>query len=249
MKHVLSRSFWFVLAVLPALAQAQIQNNSRPVTQWGISAGLNHYKEPELMQLKGHELGLSGRIHNLSAMPHVHLEGDVFLGVQSYSSTKTGTMDDVGNVETRWRAMVPIFFNASPRKGLYAGIGIHTLWNDLRGTSSTGNGGYVRDARQLWVPIRWVGNFWEVETGVLAYGQHTSKLSQAQTNPPGNDVVNTQKRGAYLQGQLNIQLNSHQGLSPYVRYTGLANSDVVDNAYEPASQRWQLGVIWQFNSR
>ncbi len=73
--------------------------------------------------------------------------------------------------------------------------------------------------------------------------------SQANTNPPRSDVVNTQKQGAYLQGKLNIQLNTQHALSPYVRYTGLGDSDMVDNAYEPASQRWQLGVVWQFKSR
>ena len=244
-----TRTLWLVLALLPCLAHAQNRPSHPPVIQWGISAGMNHYKEPGLMQLQGPEVGLSLRAYELPNLPKLQLEGDVFLGVQRYNSTRTGSMDGVGNIETRWRAMVPVFANTSAQKGWYAGLGVHTLWNDLRGTSSTGNGGYERIARQLWVPVRYVGNFWEVETGVLAYGRHTSRLSQANTNPPRSDVVNTQKQGAYLQGKLNIQLNTQHVLSPYVRYTGLGDSDMVDNAYEPASQRWQLGVVWQFKSR
>jgi hypothetical protein len=84
---------------------------------------------------------------------------------------------------------------------------------------------------------------------VLVYGRHTSKLSQANTTPPSQDVVNSQKKGGYLQSKLNIQLDGRNALSPYVRYTGLADSDVVNNAYEPASKRWQAGVTWQFTTR
>ena len=247
MNITFSHSLGLLLATLPFFAQAQVQapSNTHPVIQWGISAGVNQYKEPGLMQLQGPELGLHGRAYNLSGMPKVQLEGDIFLGMQHYSSTKTGSMDGVHNIETRWRAMVPVYANTPNQRGLYAGLGVHTLWNDLRGSSSTGNGGYERIARQLWLPVRWAGGFWEVETGVLVYGRHTSKLSQANTNPPSNDVVNTQKRGGYLQGKLNLQMNAQHMLSPYIRNTGLGDSNVVDNAYEPASRRWQAGVTWQ----
>ena len=245
MKRTSSQTLWLTLATLSCLAQAQAQTNTRPMTQWGLSAGVNHYREPGLMQLQGPEVGLHASVYNLPSMPKLHLEGEAFLGMQRYSSTNTGSMDGVHNIETRWRAMLPVFANTPNQQGLYAGVGLHTLWNDLRGNSSTGSGGYERITRQLWLPVRWVGNFWEIETGVLVYGRHTSKLSQANTNPPSSDVVNTQKRGGYLQGKLNIQMNAQHALSPYVRYTGLGDSDVVNNAYEPASKRWQIGITWQ----
>jgi hypothetical protein len=143
---------------------------------------------------------------------------------------------------------MPVYANTTNQRGLFAGLGIHTLWNDLRGRSTKGNGGYERNAKQLWLPVRWVGNFWEIEGGVLIYGQHTSKHSQANTTPPSLDVVNTQKKGAYVQGKLNVQLDARHALSPYVRYTGLGDSDKVDGAYEPASNRWQAGVTWQFTT-
>lgn len=247
MNYTPSCSLWLLLSALPffAHAQAQVQSNAQPVVQWGVSAGVNHYKEPGLMKLQGPELGLHASAYNFSGIQKIHFEGDVFLGMQRYSSTNTGSMDGVHNIETRWRAMMPVFANTPNPQGLYAGVAVHTLWNDLRGSSSTGNGGYERIARQLWLPVRWVGNFWEIEAGALVYGRHTSKLSQANTNPPRSDVVNTQKHGGYLQGKLSIQMNAQHTLSPYLRYTNLADSDVVNNAYEPASKRWQTGITWQ----
>jgi hypothetical protein len=234
------------LLTLPCAVYAQTPQS--PVLQWGIGAGINQYKEPGLMELQGPELGLHARAYNMAPIPQLHLEADVFLGQQRYTSTKTGSMSGVHNIETRWRALMPVFANTPNQHGLYAGLGIHTLWNDLRGTSSTGSGGYERSATQLWLPVRWVSNFWELEAGVLVYGHHTSKLSQANTSPPSSDVVNTQKKGAYLQSKVNVQMDVHHSLSPYLRFTGLGDSNIVSNAYEPASKRWQAGVTWQFTT-
>lgn len=235
------------LITLPVISVAQ--SNPKPSLQWGVGTGINHYKEPGFMQLKGQELGLHARAYNLARLPQLHLEGDLFFGQQDYSSEGTGTMNGVHNVESRWRALMPIYANTPNQQGLYAGLGIHTLWNDLRGISTTGNGGYERRAQQLWLPVRWVSNFWEVEGGVLVYGKHTSMLSQANTTPPSTDVVNTQKKGVYVQGKLNVQLDARHALSPYVRYTGLSDSDKVSGAYEPASNRWQAGVTWELTTR
>jgi hypothetical protein len=233
--------------VLPVISVAQ--SNPKPILQWGVGTGINHYKEPGFMQLKGQEVGLHARAYNFARLPQLHLEGDLFFGQQDYSSEGTGTMNGVHNVESRWRALMPIHANTPKQHGLYAGLGIHTLWNDLRGISTTGNGGYERRAQQLWLPVRWVSNFWEVEGGVLVYGKHTSMLSQVNTTPPSNDVVNTQKKGVYVQGKLNVQLDARHALSPYVRYTGLSDSDKVSGAYEPASNRWQAGVTWELTTR
>ena len=238
-----------LLPLLFALPNAVIaQPHSKPVLQWGVGAGINHYKEPGSMQLKDQEIGLHARAYNFARLPQLQLEGDALFGQQDYTSNRTGSMNGVHNIETRWRGLMPVYANTPKQRGLYAGLGIHTLWNDLRGTTSTGSGGYQRTATQLWFPVRWVGNFWEAEGGVLVYGKHTSRLSQANTTPPLTDVVNTQKQGAYLQGKLNVQLDARHALSPYVRYTGLGDSDKVRGAYEPASHRWQMGVTWQLTT-
>jgi len=221
-------------------------------TQLGLSAGVNRYEEHGLMQLQGPEVGLHARITGWQAMPQTSLEADVLLGNQRYTSEKSGSMDGVTNVETRWRGLVPIFGNTSAQAGFFSGLAIHTLWNDLRGRTSIGAGGYERSATQLWLPVRWAsGDVWELDAGLLIYGRHSSKLSQAKTTY--SDIVNTQHRGQYAQVSMKVPSSNGNGsLKPFVRYTHLADSNevVMGGEYwiEPESQRWQIGAVWEFNA-
>jgi len=215
----------------------------------GFSVGMNRYLEPGLMQLQGPELGLHTQITDWSFFPSLQLEGDFLLGEQRYTSPISGRINGVANLETRWRALVPLFGAASPKVGFSSGLAAHTLWNDLRGQSSTGSIGYERGALQLWLPIRWVMNeAWTLDAGALISGRHISKLSQVR--PTYSDVVNTQRRGFYA--QVNTKFHSPQGvLKPFVRYTHLSDSDATamgGNLWiEPRSHRWQMGVLWTFD--
>lgn len=241
---------------------AQALEPSGTQVLWGVSGGMNHYKEPDLMQLKGPEVGLHSRITRWAGMPNAQFEGDILLGKQKYTSVSSGSMNGVTNFETRWRALVPVFSDTPTNEGLFAGLALHTLWNDLRGTSTFNGqtfGGYERSARQLWLPLRWSsGDMWEVDGGLLIYGRHTSKLSDV--NARNDDVTNTQRRGQYAQVSMNLKQSSGYTLTPFVRYTRLADSNIVPNReydsrtnsivtvnrYEPASQRWQIGAVWEF---
>lgn len=225
--------------------------DTTPVT-WGVSAGMNQYKEPDIMQLKGPEIGLHARTSQWPHMPSAHFEADVLLGRQNYTSKNSGSMNGATNLEARWRAMVPLFSDAAPHEGLFAGLALHTLWNDLRGTS-TYNGqtyaGYQRSARQLWLPVRWSsGDVWEIDGGLLIYGRHTSLLSEVSRNY--KDITNTQRRGQYAQVSMTVPLNQGDRIKPFVRYTHLADSNTVEmggkNWIEPESNRWQIGAIWEF---
>lgn len=216
---------------------------------WSASAGLNHYAESQ-MQLRGPELGLHVKTGPLDKGMGLFAEGDVFIGQQNYSSNGTGTMSHVTNVETRWRGLGLIVPGVNAQEGLYAGLALHTLWNDLRGRSSTGNTGYEREAVQLWLPVRWVSNeAWQIETGLLLKGRHTSRLSQSSSSY--QDVHNQQRHGTYAQVSWNYTLDAGNLISPYVRYTHLASSDYVimnnQNWYEPASKRWQVGLTWHWD--
>ncbi|WP_310626885.1 hypothetical protein [Limnohabitans sp.] len=221
-------------------------------THIGFSAGVNRYQEPGLMQLLGAEMGLHPRITGWHAMPQAQLEGDVFLGKQRYTSTESGSINGVTNIETRWRGLLPLFGSTSPQVGFSSGVAVHTLWNDLRGRSSTGAGGYERSAVQLWLPVRWAsGDVWELDAGLLMYGRHSSKLSEASKGY--DDIVNTQHRGQYAQVSMKVPSSNGDGsLKPFVRYTHLADSNeaVMGGKYwvEPESQRWQIGAVWEFNT-
>jgi hypothetical protein len=222
--------------------------------RWGVSGGMNDYKEPGLMQLKGPEMGLHSRITNWADMPKAQFEGDILLGQQKYTSVSSGNMSGVTNLETRWRALTPVFSDTPTNEGFFAGLALHTLWNDLRGTT-TFNGvtysGYQRSATQLWLPVRWAsGDGLEIDAGLLIYGRHTSKLSEVNTSY--KDIVNIQRRGQYAQVAMNVALNNGDSLKPFVRYTHLADSNTVAMGgkywIEPESQRWQIGAIWEFSA-
>jgi hypothetical protein len=233
------------------VANACSQDISEPVRiHWGASGGINQYKEPGLMQLKGAELGLYARVTRWADMPSAQLEGDIFLGQQKYTSQSSVSMNGVTNLETRWRALWPVMPDI--QEGLSAGLALHTLWNDLRGTTTfqgTTYGGYQRSASQLWLPMRWhIDDMWELDAGLLIFGRHTSKLSEVNTSY--QDIVNTQHRGQYAQVAMNVALSNGESLKPFVRYTHLADSNTVAMGgkywIEPESHRWQIGMVWEF---
>lgn len=225
--------------------------HAQSAVTWGVSAGMNKYTEAN-MKLVGPEIGLHARAVNVFPNTNWELEGDVLLGRQNYTSTSTGSMRNVGNVETRWRVMGEI----APNTGWRTGLAVHTLWNDLQGiaTNSTGQtfSGYQRTARQVWLPVRWEpGGAATFEVGTLITGKHTSALSQA--DPVAyTDITNKQKRGTYLQASVALGLPNGDRLSPFVCLTHLSTSDVVamggKNWTEPNNRRLQTGVIWQFVS-
>jgi hypothetical protein len=247
--------FISLLAITAAtLSGAQTVEPTSPHIQWGVSGGMNDYKEPGLMRLKGPEVGLHARFTNWAEMPHAHWEGDLLLGKQKYTSVSSGSMTGVTNLETRWRALVPVFSDAPTQEGFFTGLALHTLWNDLRGTSTFNGetyGGYQRSAAQLWLPLRWASaDGLEVDAGLLIYGRHTSKLSDV--NRSYGDIVNTQRRGQYAQVAMTVALGNGDSIKPFVRYTHLADSNTVamggKNWLEPESQRWQVGAVWEFSA-
>ena len=231
---------------------------------WGMSGGVNHYEEPNLMQLKGPELGIHMRVNHWANMPTAQFEADVLLGKQKYTSAGSGSMNGVTNLETRWRALVPLFGDTPTESGWLTGLALHTLWNDLRGTTTfqgTTYGGYQREAAQLWLPLRWnSGGMWEVDAGLLIYGRHTSKLSEVGSSY--SDAVNTQRNGQYAQLAMKIKLHDGDLVKPFIRYTHLGDSNTVIvrgpqnncpnslcTATEPMSNRWQIGAVWEFSAR
>jgi hypothetical protein len=256
--------FISLIAITAAtLSGAQTVEPSSPHIQWGVSGGMNDYKEPGLMRLKGPELGLHARFTNWAEMPQAQWEGDLLLGKQKYTSVSSGSMTGVTNLETRWRALVPVFSNTPTNEGLFTGLALHTLWNDLRGTSTFNGetyGGYQRSAAQLWLPVRWAsGDGLEIDAGLLIYGRHTSKLSDV--GPSYSDAHNTQRHGQYAQLSIQLKINDGEVIKPFIRYTHLGNSDTVlvrgprsecstgyCSATEPMSQRLQMGVVWEFNA-
>jgi len=201
------------------------------------------------MQLQGPEMG----VHVTRTWSSIQWEGDALLGQQKYTSRDSGSMTGISNLETRWRGFVSLADDIPAHSDFLAGLAIHTLWNDLRGTTTFNQNtyaGYERSAVQLWLPMRWSRpGMWDLDAGLLIYGRHISKLSQV--NSHYSDLVNTQHAGQYVQATFHWACADGDTLKPLIRYThlGKSNSVVMHGSTwaEPASQRWQIGVIWEFN--
>jgi hypothetical protein len=213
---------------------------------WQLSAGWQDYSEAQ-MNLKGPELGLHWQSRRLGTYT---LEADAHLGLQNYSSAASGQLDQVPNVDTRWRAL-----RASTGQAQWQyGLALHTHANFLRGTTSLGFGGYDRLSTQVWLPVRWQSlgdQRWVIDAGWLLWGEHVSRLSQ--TDSTLQDVTNTQRKGAYF--QISQKRHTNRGeLEPYARWTWVDDSDVqmmtlagqTRGAYEPQNHRLQLGMKWRF---
>ena len=225
------------------MAQAQTEQT---LGGWQLSAGWQDYSEPQ-MNLKGPELGLHWQSRRLGAYT---LEADAHVGLQNYSSSDSGRLDQVPNVDTRWRALRAL--TAQPQ--WQVGLALHTHANFLRGTTSLGFGGYDRLSTQVWLPVRWQSlgdQRWAIDAGWLLWGEHVSRLSQVNTSL--QDVTNTQRKGAYF--QISQKRHTSRGeLEPYARWTWVDDSDVqevtvsgqIRGAYEPRHNRLQVGLKWRF---
>lgn len=199
------------------------------------------------MVLKGPELGLYWQSHGAQAYT---LEADALLGLQKYSSDQTGSLNQIPNIDTRWRVL-----KTWPEQSQWQfGLAIHTHMNFLRGITSLGYGGYERISGQIWLPLRWRTEGqqpWVLDAGYLLWGEHLSRLSQ--TNATLQDVRNVQRKGAYLQASTTLETGRGQ-LQPYLRLTWVGDSDVQSvilageerGAYEPQNRRLQLGLKWRF---
>ena len=251
-------SRWIYIGLLsPVLAMAQTA--PAPLGTWSYSLGAQRYAEPA-MQLVGPEIGLHWHSTPLPRAGQAQLEVDALFGRQKYSSDKSGTLNNVPNIETRWRILWPM--NIKPN--ISYGLALHTHFNDLQGKTSTGHGGYERQSLQLWLPFRWTDNSvqdWSalgpvkslrLDAGVLLFGQHVSKLSQANASTY-IDITNTQHTGVYFQTKADYSTAS--GIySPFIRWTWVDNSNKVnglragqENFYEPINRRLQIGVEWRYS--
>ncbi len=235
-----------LLSVSLALAVGAAQAQAADSNDWRLSLGYQHYSE-SAMRLQGPELGLHWRRPLSSGL---QLEAEGLMGVQHYSSDRTGSLNNVFNLDTRWRVLQPL--GALP--AFSYGLALHTHFNNLRGVTTTGYGGYDRISTQIWLPVRWsisAEQPWALDAGALLWGQHVSRLSQVGSG--NSDVTNVQRSGFYLQGSTTVD-SSYGAFTPYVRWAWVDNSDekvvqlsgLRQRVYEPRNNRVDVGLQWRF---
>jgi hypothetical protein len=151
----------FVMAITTGWAQAQeISLRTESGAEIGLQMSTYGYNEyvagNAFMSTKGQKLGLVGTItvalEDALTNWYVSLDGRYADGKVDYegSGAKSGLTDTLSD----YRVLVGRDFEFDDfLLSLYAGAGVRTLYNDLRGTTSAGNVGYRRDSTYVYLPL------------------------------------------------------------------------------------------------
>lgn len=196
----------------------------------GVQALDYQYKEPGVMSNKGSKFGLTAGF--AKRLDGWNLSGEARIATGNVNYNGSGTMS--GKPDRLWEfRLVAGEDYAFENFGLtpYAGVGYRTLFNDLRGFSSTGMRGYRRYSEYLYIPIGLTHRFQtgddarlstSLEFDYLAYGNQKSALSDTQVGL--NDPVNKQRKGYGLRLSSTYEA-PNWSLGVFYNYWNIRDSD------------------------
>ena len=222
-------------------------------TREGLEMGLQfstyEYEEPGFAKLEGERLGLTAAYAFTGDEGlFSRIEGRFSFGELDYEGS--GTKSDNPDQLYELRAVVGRDFRDGGKVwSPYVGLGIRYLYNDVRGTTSTGARGYRRESRYWYVPIGVtvripMGSTWvfapQLEFDAFANGSQTSYLSD--TGIPGlNDANNRQGHGEGARGQLAFETR-RWAFSVWFNYWNIEDSDISGGGLEPKNSTEEYGV-------
>ncbi len=205
MKTILAGAVPLLAISCAALAQTATAPNplaTRPGWELGAQAAHYKYLEPDFAKLSGNRVGIVAVGTAVSA-------AGVFSRFdfrESYGRLKyegSGTKDRVPDWILEARVVAGLdWVGGSVSLSPYLGLGYRYLYNDLRGYTSSGAGGYRRESNYIYAPVGLtarfhVGDRWILaptfEADVFTRGRQASKLSD--TGPGVMDATNEQKGG------------------------------------------------------
>lgn len=253
-----------IMLSLGALASGDVvaeehQSQAEAIVQKvGLSASSYKYTEDDVMSLKGPKFGLDYAI-KFALTSAWFLKGDARYarGKVDYQSNATGTSEGHTDWYFEWRLLSGYDFALGNHTiGPFTGVGYRYLYNDLRGTTSTGHIGYRRESRYLYLPLglahRWSFGASSSLTTTIEYdylieGRQTTELGDVYNGtatPLGTTFTsfeaakNDQKHGHGWRGSVMLQLGN-LAMGPYVGYWRLSNSETDDvYATDDAGNRW-----------
>ena len=236
------RKIYAMPVIIPVLlfANTAVAESSSLKTRTGNDIGLSvssyRYQEPGIMSLKGLKMGVDLHIVRVSEeRNNLIFSGELrsAFGTVDYDSVATGSASGEPDWYIEARGLAGKDWVTG--KGVlspYAGFGYRYLFNDGRGVSSTGYGGYRRESNYFYFPIGAIfrmalKNQARLE-GMLEYdqllaGTQISRLSDVQGY---SDATNDQSNGYGL--KLGIMYRRDKlAVGPYVDYWNIGESDVV----------------------
>jgi len=218
--------------------------------EFSSKLGFYEYKEPGYMKIDGPVLGLGAKYsHALGADDFFQIDASVMAGLLDYQGT--GSLDNTENFSTDIRALY--LKNHTLENGTvvtpYTGLGYRFLYNDLRGNTSTGAGGYRRLSHYVYLPVGILtyitdgyGNKIELngELGILIRGYQQSYLSDFYSNV--SDVKNEQKTGHNLRVSALYKFDSYS-IGPYYNRWSVGRSNIENGWVEPKNSTNEFGLM------
>lgn len=235
-----------------------------PRSRTSFDAGLQfsdyEYEEPDVMTTSGAKYGftVSGTAM-VAGNWFIKVDGRFAFGDVDYTSNGSGDKKDnddrlievrglIGGdlVSGRW-VIVPYF-----------GLGYRNLYNDLRGTTTTGAVGYRRDSNYLYLPLGIEPRYQMTpnsrlsmvfEYDPLIRGWQHSYLTDAGLGDP--DITNRQKSGYGLRGEIMYHYRRFSA-GPYFNYWDIDDSELSEcDAFglcyvEPKNTTTEFGIQARF---
>lgn len=251
-----------VVSILGAAASALVgaQTGGPLATPRGFEAGVQlsgyRYTEPEIdVRIDGGQVG--GRFaytFGITRSMFGRVDARLAYGELDYSGSGTAEAQPNSIFEVRNVFGRDHYVAEGLMLTPYVGIGYRSLYNDLRGASSTGAVGYRRYSRYLYLPIGVSARFnaedqWVVaptlEYDYFIRGKQETKLSD--TGISGlPDVENTQHKGVGYRASLMFE-NGHLSFGPWIHVWRIEDSDVVrisptEGVFEPQNETREAGV-------
>lgn len=221
--------------------------------QVGLQAASYEYDEPDLARLDGERLGVSAAYTFVGAgRLHARIEARYSYAELDY--TGSGTLDGVPDYLVEARLLAGRDYRTGALAwSPYLGLGLRHLYNDLRGTTTTGAQGYRRKSRYWYVPLGVtlrvpLGNGWvmapQLEYDAFVNGKQRSYLSDAST--AFDDVTNEQRHGRGARAQLAFE-GPRWAVSLWANAWDIEDSDVqpIGSGFvglEPANTTHEAGV-------
>jgi hypothetical protein len=209
------------------------------------------------MSNEGRKIGVTGSLTR-TLTNNWYITGDLRYASGNVDYTGSGTKSGNSDVLTELRFLAGNDFErGSYLWSPYIGLGVRSLNNDLRGTSSTGASGYRRESFYTYLPIGVTHRFQagsdaristSLEYDTLIAGTQNSRLSDVSSGY--NDQSNKQRKGYGLRLGMNYETMGWSA-GVFYHYWNIDNSDkstvtyngvTVATGYEPQNTTNELGV-------
>ncbi|HYM99427.1 MAG TPA: hypothetical protein VET25_06765 [Aestuariivirgaceae bacterium] len=225
-----------------------------PGVELGVTLSNYEYEEPTIaVTLEGYKLGLDfSAIGSAGKDWFIRADARYEYGETDYTGSGTQCCNPDWYYELRGtvgRDFDQGTYSLSP----YLGVGYRYLFNDIRGSSSTGAVGYRRTSRYIYGPLGATHRLklesnarltTTLEYDFLIKGEQKSYL--ADTGITGlTDVVNEQPTGYGLRGSMYYEKNNWS-FGPWIQYWNIDRSDTasagIASGFEPENETTEIGL-------